>query len=222
MFTGSKGFTLIELIVVIVVTAVIGVVALPRFLDFRDSASQTTVSTLFENFNSAVSIYQAACLARGGDTVTDIVGNSEPFNIDGIRSNYSGSCYPVQNSRGQRNINRPASCFDLLEVMTVSDYFDDHPEHSSTNPAAGGENSESVNVSLFSTARDSGYTIFIHQRRRYFSYCHFYSIEGDLSNAPFLLYNAVDGQIVTGTTDLTQNFTWSDELEKYSGDITQP
>jgi len=224
MTADSKGFTLIELVIVIVLVGVLSVAALPRFINFSAESSAASVTTIFQNFRTGVTIYQSACLARGGDIVSNIAGTGVDFTIDGINSNYSGSCYPVIGSHAgsTRAINRPDTCFDVLETITQSDYFDDHPSFSSTNPRLGGENAESVDVSLLPDAIENGYLVFIHQRRRYASYCHFYSIGGDLSDAPFILYNAVDGQLVTGRRDLTQNFTWTEELERYTGDITLP
>lgn len=210
----KSGFTLIELVMVVVVLGILAIMALPRFINLSGEASNSTTATIFENFRSSVSVYQAACLARGGNT-TD---SSDPFNIEGIRSSSSGSCFPVRADRGdRRRINAPRSCFWLMESLTQSDIFTDHPAISSTRPQRGGENTlGQVDVSLLSQAIDDGYQVFIHQGAGFFSYCHFYGITGDLSNAPYLLYNAIDGQIVSGTRDLTQSYTWAEELENYN------
>ncbi len=215
------GFTLIELVVVIVVIGVLAVTALPRFINLSGEASNATSEALFENFRSSVAIYQAACLSRGGNT-TDA---SDTFNINGIRSSDTGSCYPVYADRGnnRRRINAPRSCFWLLENMIPSDYFDNHPPISSTQPHLGGENTRNtVDVSRLPEATEAGYRVFIHQARQHYSYCHFYSITGDLTNAPYLFFNAVDGVMVSGTRDLTQNYTWTEELAAYPGEITVP
>ncbi|MFA0071708.1 type II secretion system protein, partial [Vibrio breoganii] len=98
---------LLELAVVIVILAAIAVVSAPRFLSIADDAREATSRALFDNFRAGAEIYQGACLARGGD-VTELQGkNTSNFNIDGIYSNFSGSCYPVRNSNAEerRDIN---------------------------------------------------------------------------------------------------------------------
>ncbi|MCZ8485018.1 hypothetical protein O9993_00660 [Vibrio lentus] len=57
----------------------------------------------------------------------------------------------------------------------------------STFGSGGWKNGETVKESELIAARDAGYQVYIHQRSTYFSYCHYYNIEGDLSNAPYLL-----------------------------------
>lgn len=215
----KQGFTLIELIVVIVILAVIAVVALPRFINFSQQAETSKVATLFDHYRSAVNIYQAACYARGGDQSSGKFDNSNPFEIDGIKSSFSGSCFPAR--LNSRNINNPNNCFATFATLLNSDHYDDHPRFSSTNPQQGGENADPVYYSDMLVAQQNGYKVFIHQRRRYHSYCHFYSLEGDLTDAPFILYNAVDGEMVTGTTDLSQSLSWNDELLKYN-QATEP
>lgn len=215
----NSGFTLIELVSVIVLLGVLGVVAAPRFLSFVNDARRASNLTLFEHFRSGIELYQAACMARGGDTSEPQGQNLSDFEIDGMRSNFSGSCYPTTTNR--RDIPRPNVCYQTFQTMVNSDHFED-VAYGSANSSRGGQNRETLSLSDFETARDAGYQVFIHQRLRYFSYCHYYNIEGDLSEAPFVLYNAVDGRIITGVADLTQNFTWTDELSKYGQYSTPP
>ncbi|WP_279257161.1 prepilin-type N-terminal cleavage/methylation domain-containing protein [Vibrio intestinalis] len=215
----KQGFTLIELIVVIVILGVIAVVAVPRFLNYSQEAETAKVATLFENFATSVNIYQATCYARGGDAESGKHDNSNPFDIEGIKSNFSGTCYPAR--KNSRNINNPNNCFATFATMVNSSHYDDHPRFSSTNPQQGGENANRVSYDDLLIAKQNGFKVFIHQRFRYHSYCHFYSLEGDLSQAPFILYNAVDGEMVSGITDLSQDLNWSDEITKYS-QATQP
>lgn len=207
-----KGFTLLELIVVIAILAVVAVIAAPRFLSIADDAREVTSRALFDNFRAGAEIYQGACLARGGD-VTELQGkNTSDFNIDGIYSNFSGSCYPVRNSNSgvRRDINNARGCYELFQDIVNSDHFED------INFGTGGwKNGETVKESELIAARDAGYQVYIHQRSKYFSYCHYYNIEGDLNNAPYLLYNAVDGIMVSGTTNLSNGFSWANELQEY-------
>ena len=62
----SKGFTLLELIIIIVIIGAIAAIAAPRFLSIADDARSASSSTLLENFQTAVNIYQAACLGARG------------------------------------------------------------------------------------------------------------------------------------------------------------
>ncbi|UOE81865.1 prepilin-type N-terminal cleavage/methylation domain-containing protein [Vibrio splendidus] len=212
-----KGFTLLELIVVIVILAVIAVVAAPRFLSIADDAREATSRALFDNFRAGAEIYQGACLARGGDVEEPQTnsGYQSDFNIDGIYSNFTGTCYPVRNpgsNSTRRDIPNANGCYTLFQEMVNSDHFEDIEFN--TN---GWTNGKEFGASKLQTALDNGFQIYIHQRLEYFSYCHYYNIEGDLSRAPFILYNAVDGEMVTGVTDLTSgSINWDEELDKYS------
>ncbi|WP_261905150.1 prepilin-type N-terminal cleavage/methylation domain-containing protein [Vibrio fortis] len=212
----SNGFTLLELIIIIVIIGAIAAVAAPRFLSIADDARSASSSTLLENFQTAVNIYQAACLARGGDVEEGRDENATDFNIEGIYSNYTGSCYPVWNSASgiQRTINNNRSCYWLLQDLTNSDHYEDNRYGNS--PKEGGSTSRTPSFSNFQLAKQNGYKFLINQPTGEFSYCHFYSIEGDLSQAPFLLYNAVDGEMVTGITDLSNGIDYDEELKKYT------
>lgn len=209
----NKGFTLLELIIIIVIIGAIAVVAAPRFLSIADDAREATGRALFDNFRSGAEIYQGACLARGGD-VTELQGkNTSDFNIDGVYSNFSGSCYPVkdQNENStRRDIRNAKGCYALFQEMVSSDHFVDIEFNGN-----GWTNNESFNAAALQTALNNDFQIYIHQRREYFSYCHYYNIEGDLTNAPFLLYNAVDGTMITGTQDISNGVTWQNELQRY-------
>ena len=213
----QKGFTLLELIVVIVILAVIAVIAAPRFLSIADDAREATSRALFDNFRAGAEIYQGACLARGGDVEEPQTnsGYQSDFNIDGIYSNFTGTCYPVRNpgsNSTRRDIPNANGCYTLFQEMVNSDHLVDIDFNSS-----GWTNNPSFGLTQLNTARNAGFQIYIHQASSYFSYCHYYNIEGDLSRAPFILYNAVDGEMVTGVTNLTSgNITWDDELTKYS------
>ncbi|ULN66910.1 prepilin-type N-terminal cleavage/methylation domain-containing protein [Vibrio gigantis] len=217
-----KGFTLLELIVVIVILAAIAVIAAPRFLSIADDARAATGLALFDNFRSSAEIYQGACLARGGDIEEPQTNNGykSDFNIDGVYSNFTGTCYPVRNpgsNSKRRDIPNANGCYTLFQEMVNSDHLVDINFNSN-----GWTNGDSFDLGDLNTARDSGFQVYIHQARSYFSYCHYYNIEGDLSRAPFILYNAIDGEMVTGITDLTSgSTTWTNELNKYSV-ATQP
>lgn len=96
----SKGFTLIELVVVIAILAILSAVALPRFADLSDSAHRSGVEAAGGGFVSAVTLVRSQWLANGVHTaITDLPGFGEPDNVmdvslDGWPTGVSGNTNP--------------------------------------------------------------------------------------------------------------------------------
>lgn len=63
----SKGFTLIELVIVIVILGILGAVAAPKFLNLQGDAYGANLSTVKASMESASSIANAKAIIKGVD-----------------------------------------------------------------------------------------------------------------------------------------------------------
>ncbi|RKX28258.1 MAG: hypothetical protein DRP47_04740 [Candidatus Zixiibacteriota bacterium] len=89
--TNSRGFTLVEIIIVIVVIGILAVTAIPKFLELRSQAEQAAVSTMVSSLESAMSIYCSRQYVNGGSMAIHNVFND----LSNIPENYNGENDPV-------------------------------------------------------------------------------------------------------------------------------
>jgi prepilin-type N-terminal cleavage/methylation domain-containing protein len=67
MRASTRGFTLIELVIVLVLIGILAAVAIPRFADMRDNAEEASMRGTMGNVRSAITIWRANSLAEGTD-----------------------------------------------------------------------------------------------------------------------------------------------------------
>ncbi len=95
----SRGFTLLELIIVIVVLGVLGLTSLPRFLDLSREAHKANVAGTFAAFSSAIDIAYLGCLAR------DFDGNDNMTGLGNGTVDFNASCFPSSTNGNNGNVN---------------------------------------------------------------------------------------------------------------------
>lgn len=105
----SKGFTLIELVVVIAILAILAAFALPKFADLSDTAHVASVESTGGSYVSAVNLVRAQWLANGvRNAITNLPGYGEPNNVidvsvDGWPTGVNGNTNPAAMSAAECN-----------------------------------------------------------------------------------------------------------------------
>ncbi|WP_304610854.1 type II secretion system protein [Moritella sp. 24] len=201
------------MVIVIIVLGILAAVAIPKFINLRDDAATVTGSEILASVHDSINLYRSGCIVRGGDIEEPLGDGKEKFEIDGIRSGYSGSCYPALKS--SRKVSNANQCFEMFNSLLDAGQLP-YMKYSWTE-TTGSSNQSDINSTFFSKSQTENYKVFIHQAGTYHSYCHFYYLDGvDLTETPYLFIDGENGKMAQGVTDVTGGVKWADSLLRYN------
>jgi prepilin-type N-terminal cleavage/methylation domain-containing protein len=131
----TKGFTLIELIIVIVILGILSVVAAPRFLDLSGDAEEATFRGAAAAFAQGVVQVHQVWLVRGNNQAQlDFIPIADPVVGGDLSVNSNG--YPADTRGTSLTLNSLNDCLDVwravLDTGSVSVDADESGDYTAT------------------------------------------------------------------------------------------
>lgn len=107
----SRGFTIIELIVVIALLGILSAVALPRFMNTQNQAHEANLEGTAAAFQTAALMVRSAWMVEGGNDAIDNIN----FGDGTLDTNAQG--WPVTTTDGLNAMTDSQTCVDIWNAL---------------------------------------------------------------------------------------------------------